>query len=186
MGLERERRVTRSTGTAASATTRPRRNADAATVVGELARRGQTVAVAESCTGGLLGGEITSVPGSSKVFWGGVIAYDNVAKSRLLGVRPEALDAHGAVSEETARRMAEGIRALADTTWGVSITGLAGPDGGSPERPVGTVWISVAGPRTVATRFLFDGDRAAVRDQAVEAALDGLFKSLRAVNESGR
>ena len=140
-------------------------------LVSRLARAGQTLCVAESCTGGLLGGAITSVPGSSEVFWGGVISYDDGAKTRLLSVPRETLVRCGAVSREVAEAMARGVRAISGSTWGLSVTGIAGPDGGTEEKPVGTVWIAVAGPSPAARRHHFCGDREHVREDTVEAAM---------------
>ncbi len=142
------------------------------TVIGALQAGGQTLSVAESCTGGMLGQILTSVPGASDVFWGGVISYDDAAKVRLLGVRPETLVAHGAVSAEVASEMAHGVRSRSDGTWGIAITGVAGPGGGTLEKPVGTVWVALEGPRTEIHRFRFPGDRDAVRRASVEAALE--------------
>ena len=115
---------------------------------GLLKQRGWTVAVAESCTGGYLAHQFTRVPGSSVYFQGGVVSYANNAKSAFLGVKPETLQAHGAVSEETIRQMAEGARQRFGTTFGLATSGIAGPDGGTPEKPVGTIWIAVATPKT--------------------------------------
>lgn len=140
-------------------------------LVAALRRRGETVAVAESCTGGGIGAAITSVPGASEVFWGGVISYDDDAKRRLLGVSAAVLTSHGAVSGETAAAMAAGVRALARTTWSVAVTGIAGPGGGSDEKPVGTVWVGVDGPRAGIRRHRFDGDRVAVRAATVREAI---------------
>lgn len=148
-------------------------------VVGDaLLAAGARIAVAESCTGGLLGGRLTEVPGSSSWFAGGVIAYDNGVKTRELSVSAELLAAHGAVSEPVARAMAEGVRQRLGTEFGLSITGIAGPDGGSPEKPVGTVAIALAGPGARVRTFRFIGDRSMIRQQAVLAALDMVRQSL--------
>ncbi len=147
----------------------------AAVVLAELGRRGMRLAVAESCTGGLVGQRITAVPGSSTVFAGGVVAYDNDVKLHLLGVAADALAAQGAVSEEVARQMAAGAGRGLGADVAVSVTGIAGPDGGSPEKPVGTVWIAVLfGSRLRAFHFLFPGERDVVRRRAAQAALDAI------------
>jgi len=147
--------------------------------VAALRSTGATLSVAESCTGGWLGREITSVPGASACFWGGVIAYDNSAKLGVLSVSDATLSAHGAASRLAAEEMARGIAALSGTTWALAITGLAGPDGGTPEKPVGTVWIAVRGPVSNSRSFLFAGNREEVRRQAVQAALGLLMEALR-------
>ena len=148
-------------------------------VVGDaLLAKGARIAVAESCTGGLLGGRLTEVPGSSAWFAGGVIAYDNTVKTRELGVPEEILASNGAVSEPVARAMAEGVRQRFGTEVGVSITGIAGPDGGSVEKPVGTVVIALAGPAARARVFRFAGDRQMIRQQSVLAALEMVRQSL--------
>lgn len=154
--------------------------ATARSVVDRLRRAGDTLSVAESCTGGMLGAALTAVPGASDVFWGGVISYDDAAKSHLLGVREETLAARGAVSEATAVEMAEGIRERSNVTWSLAVTGIAGPGGGAPEKPVGTVWIALAGPRKGAYRYTFSGDREAVRRASVLAALELLGEALDA------
>jgi len=133
---------------------------------------GRTCATAESCTGGGVGSSITAVPGSSAVFAGGVISYSNDVKREVLGVKAETLASVGAVSPETAAQMAEGVRKLLKTDLAVSLTGIAGPDGGSDEKPVGLVWFGLATKDGVRTeKVLFSGDRARVREQAVVHAL---------------
>src|SRR5262249_46190450 len=134
-------------------------------IVGELLKwRGYTLATAESCTGGLLAGRITEVPGSSDYFLEGVVSYSNEAKVDLLGVPKTLLKNYGAVSEEVASAMAVGIRRLAGSTFGIGITGIAGPGGGSQEKPVGLVYIAMADDTTsVAQKFVFPGDRQFIR-----------------------
>jgi PncC family amidohydrolase len=145
-----------------------------------LLNRKWTLAVAESCTGGLLGHRLTSVGGSSAYFAGGVIAYANEVKVRELGVPAETLAAVGAVSAPVAERMAAGIRERFGSDVGVGITGVAGPAGGTPEKPVGLVFVAVAGPRgAVVKRFQFLGDRLAVKTAGSEAALDMLVEYLQ-------
>ncbi|NEO97414.1 MAG: competence/damage-inducible protein A [Symploca sp. SIO2E9] len=122
---------------------------------GLLTNASETVSVAESCTGGGLGSMVTSVAGSSNYFMGGVIAYDNSVKVSMLGVEPSDLDNFGAVSKPVAKQMAMGVRSLLGTTWGISITGIAGPGGGTPTKPVGLVYIAVAGPDRVAECYKF-------------------------------
>lgn len=145
-------------------------------VLEALEGAGTTLGVAESCTGGLLGAAITAVPGASRAFLGGVIAYDDRVKEELLGVEPRSLAAHGAVSGPVALAMAEGVRRALEADWGVAITGVAGPGGGRPDKPVGTVWVATAGPGSHGSsrRFAFPGDRGAVRDASVVAALEML------------
>ena len=155
--------------------------ADLAAVVLDLCRAtGITVAVAESCTGGLLGARLTAVPGSSDVVRGGVIAYDNIVKQSVLGVPVALLEAHGAVSEPLARAMATGVRALVSADAALSITGVAGPGGGSEDKPVGTVWIALDLRGEVQSRrFVMVGDRGEVRHRSAQAALEMLRKALR-------
>lgn len=144
-----------------------------ATVGDALRDRGWRIAVAESCTGGLLLGRLTDVPGSSAWVLGGVVAYDNRVKVDQLGVDESLLEGHGAVSEPTGRAMAQGVRSRLRADVGVAITGIAGPDGGTPAKPVGTVVISVAtASADVVRSFFFPGDRRTVRQHAVTAALN--------------
>lgn len=151
-----------------------------------LRERGETVATAESCTGGLIGGALTAVPGSSDYFdrTYGTYAYD--AKLAELGVDRETLDTHGAVCESVALQMARGARDAAGTDWAVSTTGIAGPTGGTDEKPVGTVWLAVAhagewgtqNSYATAEHHVFDGDRVAIRRETVDRALAALEEEL--------
>ncbi len=151
-------------------------------VVPELARRGQTVATAESCTGGLLAASITDVPGSSAVFRTGVVTYANESKTRLLGVPEELLARVGAVSEEVARHMAAAVRDRAGSHWGIGITGIAGPDGGTAEKPVGLVYIALAGADRTWLRVMRPQGRYMgrqwTRRRAVGHGLDMLRRAL--------
>jgi nicotinamide-nucleotide amidase len=147
-------------------------------VIALLKERGETLAVAESCTGGLLGGRLTGVPGSSSVFLGGIISYSNGAKETLLGVPEALLAAHGAVSAPVAEAMARGARQRLGADVGVSVTGVAGPEGGTPEKPVGLVYLGLSdrtGERS--QRFLFMGGRADVRARSILTALDWVRRS---------
>jgi nicotinamide-nucleotide amidase len=151
----------------------------AALTVARLTGRGEKVALAESCTGGLLASLITAVPGASAVLDLGVVAYADAIKAGLLGVPEPLLRAHGAVSEPVARAMAEGARRLAGSAWGLGLTGIAGPGGGTPEKPVGTVHLALAGPAgTGAVARLYRGDRERVRRAAAFEALDMLRRAL--------
>jgi nicotinamide-nucleotide amidase len=149
-------------------------------VVGSLLlARQQTLALAESCTGGYISHRITRVAGSSAYYYGGAVSYSNEAKVLFLGVRQETLEQHGAVSRETALEMSRGIRERTSASLGLSVTGIAGPSGGSPEKPVGTVWISLAGEHVhEARRFLFHGDRQQIILASSQAALDWLRRCL--------
>lgn len=155
-------------------------------VVAELIRdRGLTLALAESCTGGLIAKRITDIPGSSGYFLEGVVTYGNTAKMRLLGVSPDLLDKNGAVSSECASAMAKGVRSAAGSDLGLAVTGVAGPEGGTVEKPVGTVFISLAAPDGCWTKhFQFHGSRDEVRVMTAWTALDWLRRYLlqKAIN----
>ena len=144
-----------------------------------LVMKNDTIATAESCTGGKVAERLTSVPGSSRYFLSGVICYSNESKMELAGIPPLLLEMQGAVSAEVARGLAEGIRTRAGTTVGVGVTGVAGPGGGSPEKPVGTVHVAVATPLgTEHRQFSFPGDREKIRWWASQAALDMVRREL--------
>lgn len=138
-----------------------------------LVAQGRMLTTAESCTGGWLARDLTAVPGSSRWFERGFVTYTNRAKVEMLGVRAATLDQHGAVSEAVVREMAEGALRHSHAQLAVAISGIAGPGGGSEEKPVGTVWLAwaVSGSASLARHQLFSGDREAVRAQAVELAL---------------
>ncbi len=157
-------------------------NADLAAVVLDACRtRGLSIAVGESCTGGLLGERLTNIPGSSDVFVGGVIAYANEIKTSLLGVPAAMIREHGAVSEPVVRAMAAGARNRTGAEVGIGITGVAGPDGGTPEKPVGTVWVGVDFAGEVRSVLLHSwGDRQEVRQRAAQAALNLVRRVLEA------
>ena len=150
-------------------------------LVGELLRkRGLHLAVAESCTGGLIGHLLTNVAGSSTYYMGSVTAYAYEAKVRLLGVSWDTLEKYGAVSAEIAMEMAHGIRLALAADIGISVTGIAGPGGGMPEKPVGTTWIGLSSPRDeYARHFLWPGNRLAVKEQSAQAALNLLAEDLQ-------
>ena len=144
-----------------------------------LQERSLTLGLAESCTGGLVASRITDVPGSSAYFMAGFVTYSNEAKTKFLSVPDKIIARHGAVSNIVAERMAKGVRAAAGVDIGVSITGIAGPAGGSPEKPVGTVFIGLATKKEVFVRkFLFSGNRREVRKRSSEEALTMLFDYL--------
>ncbi|KJS05619.1 MAG: hypothetical protein VR73_12015 [Gammaproteobacteria bacterium BRH_c0] len=149
----------------------------AATLGAQLLARGWRVTCAESCTGGGIAAAITDVAGSSHWFETGFVTYANGAKERLLGVSASTLALSGAVSEAVVREMAQGALRQAGADIAVAVSGVAGPDGGSAEKPVGTVWLAWASANGVETRLCqFSGDRAAVRRQAVQVALEGLLR----------
>ncbi len=145
-----------------------------------LSRLGLTLATAESCTGGLLAHRLTNVSGSSGYFVGGVVAYAYEAKEALLGVRHETLVRHGAVSEQVALEMARGVRQRLGTDLGVSVTGIAGPSGGTPEKPVGLTYIALAGPQCQrCERYVWQGERLENKTSSAEAAIQLLFTYLQ-------
>jgi len=149
-------------------------------VVKLLMDRKQTLAVAESCTGGFLAHRITNVPGASAVFLAGYVTYANEAKEGILGVDPRLILAHGAVSENVARAMAEGARQHANATFALATTGIAGPDGGTEEKPVGTVFVALAaeGAATQVRSFRFADDRPTFKELTTQTALEMLRRSL--------
>ncbi len=150
-----------------------------ATLGALLRERRLTVAVAESCTGGLIGDRLTDIPGSSEYFLGGVIAYSNDLKIRQLNVPSELIQSYGAVSKETAIAMAEGVRTMVGAYAGISVTGIAGPSGGTPEKPVGLVWIGYAdSEHSMAMMFNFGDDRRRVKERATQAALELLRRKI--------
>lgn len=145
-----------------------------------LLERNATLAIAESCTGGAISAELTATPGSSKSFVGAIVAYDNAVKLQQLGVRAATLERFGAVSKETVSEMAQGVRAALGASYGFATTGIAGPSGGTPEKPVGLVWFATADKaNTNPRRMHFPGDRAAVQRRATVAALALLWQTLR-------
>lgn len=151
----------------------------AAVVLERLRGRGMKGAVAESCTGGLLGGRLTAVPGSSDTFVGGIVAYDNAVKIDLLGVPAALLAAHGAVSEPVVIAMADRAARVFGTAAAMAVTGIAGPAGGTPDKPVGTVWLAAqVGEAVRAVRRVMPGDRQEIRERAAQAALDLLRRLL--------
>jgi nicotinamide-nucleotide amidase len=144
-----------------------------------LITKSLTISVAESCTGGLIGHLITSIPGSSAYFMGGVISYSNQAKCDLLGVSPDTLEQYGAVSDQTAKEMAMGVRERFKSDIGISVTGIAGPDGGSIEKPVGTVFMGlVLDNEPLALKYLFKGKRSEIKQQTAETALENIKRYL--------
>ncbi len=157
-----------------------REDADVAEVVlGRLRASGRMLSVGESCTGGLVGARLTAIPGSSDVFVGGIIAYDNDVKLGKLGVPTEVLESHGAVSEEAVRAMAIGAHQTFDTWASIAVTGIAGPGGGTPEKPVGTVWLAAAmGDEVFTKRVIFPGSRQDIRERSAQAAIDLLRRRL--------
>jgi nicotinamide-nucleotide amidase len=149
-------------------------------IIGELVRRGKTLGVAESVTGGAIADSIVEIAGASRAFFGGIVAYDNAVKQSLLGVRAETLAQFGAVSEETAIEMAQGARKALNVDFALATTGIAGPDGGSAEKPVGLVWFALVDDTGVVTtqRSTFPGQRMDVRDRAAMTALSLIWRRL--------
>jgi nicotinamide-nucleotide amidase len=149
-------------------------------VLAAFKARGKMLATAESCTGGMVAAALTDIAGSSAVVERGFVTYTNRAKSQMLGVDPALIEANGAVSREVAGAMAQGALAHSATDVAVAVTGIAGPDGGSADRPVGLVWfgLAAAGQPTTTDHVVFKGDRAAVRQQATEKALALLLEGL--------
>ena len=148
-----------------------------------LVERGETLASAESCTGGVIASKFTAMSGASEYFWGGVVSYDNSVKENVLGVSRHNLETYGAVSEQVARQMADGVRRLCGTTYGIATTGVAGPTGGTPEKPVGTVWVAVATPtHTIAKLFQHGKVRAVNIERAATAAINLLRLELKIEN----
>jgi len=153
----------------------------AAELVAALSVAGESVALAESCTGGAVLAALTSVPGASACIWGGCVVYADAAKSDLLGVPRSLVAASGAVSEDVTRALAERVRLLAGTTYGAAVTGWAGPEHGA--EPAGTIYVAVAHASVCkCQRALYDGDRTSVREQAVTAVLMALFEALQEVH----
>lgn len=158
-------------------------NATVQSAVAEmLIQKGETLASAESCTGGVIASKFTAMSGASEYFWGGVVSYDNSVKENVLGVSSHNLNTYGAVSEQVARQMAEGVRRLCGTTYGVATTGIAGPTGGTPDKPVGTVWVAVATPtHTIAHRFVNGTVRAVNIERSATQAINMLRLELSKV-----
>jgi nicotinamide-nucleotide amidase len=153
-------------------------------LVGELINAGQTVVTAESCTGGWIAKSITDIAGSSQCFGYGIVSYSNTAKESLLGVDPLILDEHGAVSEQVVRQMASGALKRSGADFAVAVSGIAGPDGGTQDKPVGTVWLCWANRTANGEEFhveqrFFRGDRESIRAQTVLLALQGIRERLR-------
>ena len=154
-------------------------------VAGLLRGSGLTLAVAESCSGGLLAKRLTDIPGSSGYFLLGVVTYANSAKEKVLNVPKELIDQHGAVSSEVALAMAAGVRTLSGSDLSIATTGIAGPEGGTAEKPVGTVFIALVSPSgSEAVRYCFAGSRETIREATAEASLQLLLNYFRAASES--
>ena len=153
-------------------------------VVGELVDAGKIVSVAESCTGGWIAKVLTDIDGSSQCFGYGIVSYSNGAKESMLGVKPSSLNEHGAVSEQVVREMATGALNLSGADYAVAVSGIAGPGGGTTEKPIGTVWIAWAGRDRKkmpidAEKYIIKGDRESVRSRTVILALQGIRERIR-------
>lgn len=150
-----------------------------------LSQRGETIATAESCTGGLVGASLTDESGISSCYLGGVISYSNDAKMRILGVPDEILQSFGAVSPQCAAAMADGARRLFGADYAISVTGIAGPEGGTPLKPVGLVYIAASSPfGTTATENRLAGDRRSIREQSAQIALTLLLKTISSAHQA--
>jgi nicotinamide-nucleotide amidase len=146
-------------------------------ILNKFVQRSQTLAIAESCTGGLIGDRLTNMSGASAFFLLGVVAYDNAAKTKILGVAPALLKKHGAVSAPVASAMAQGVRKILKTDYGLSVTGIAGPTGAAKDKPVGLVFIALSHARkTTVKKFLFKGTRLSIKKRASQTALKMLAK----------
>ena len=154
-------------------------------IVSILRDRKMTVTTAESCTGGLIASRIVNVSGASEVFMEGYITYANASKEKILGVKHDTIEQFGVVSEETAKEMAVGARRIANADFALSVTGIAGPSGGTKDKPVGLVYIGCASEKaTKVRRYVFDGNRDEIREQAVIHALSLLKESLLEIEEA--
>lgn len=160
--------------------------AAAAELAASLRHRGQSVTTVESCTGGLISAAITAVPGSSEYYPGGFVTYSNEQKQRMVGVSAATIESHGAVSPQTAIEMARGGRARTDADYAIAVSGVAGPGGGSSEKPVGTVWLCVAGPDGMidCRRFLFPGERSQICERSVITAMRLLVNLLAGIDQA--
>ena len=148
-------------------------------LIDKLRARKQSVGFGESCTGGLLSATLSAIPGVSDIFMGSIVSYANQVKMDLLGVSASALKTEGAVSKEVARQMAQGVRKQLKCDWSIAITGVAGPTGGTKEKPVGTVWFAVSGPKFEATeKKMFSGSRTEIQQRAVEFAIEMLLREM--------
>jgi nicotinamide-nucleotide amidase len=170
MSPERSKRTSENPG---------QKDSKAAGIVGVLTRRKQTLALAESCTGGFIANQITNIPGASKMFKGGIVAYSNETKEIFLGVRARTLKQHGAVSKEVAAEMAAGARKQFGADYAISVTGIAGPTGGTKEKPTGTVFMAVAGSfGTIVERKLNQLDREKFKKVTARQALELLIQNI--------